>query len=57
MTLVERIKMELSYAREEFRFWARQELRLTRDEFAQKMRAERRIQELERRLVKLTKET
>ena len=42
-----RLQSELAYARENYRFWARQEHRLTRDEYAQKMEAERRVHELE----------
>ncbi len=42
-----RLESELSYARENFRFWARQDQRLTRDEYAQKANAERRVRELE----------
>lgn len=42
-----RLKSELMYARQDYNFWARQEHRLTRDEYAQKMKAERRVRELE----------
>lgn len=42
-----RLQSELLYAREDYKFWARQEHRLTRDEYAQKMAAERRVRELE----------
>lgn len=42
-----RRQSELMHARQDYRFWARQEHRLTRDEYAQKMQAERRVRDLE----------
>lgn len=42
-----RLQSELMYARQNYNFWARQEHRLTRDEYAQKMEADRRVRELE----------
>lgn len=44
-----RIQSELMHAREDYRFWTRQSHRLTRDEYAQKMKAEQRVRELESR--------
>ena len=41
------LQAELGYAKENYRFWARQDHRLTREEYAQKMDAERRVRELE----------
>jgi hypothetical protein len=48
-----RLDGERMYARQDYDFWARQEHRLTRDEYALKMRALRRVQELERAKAKL----
>jgi hypothetical protein len=44
------ILSDLAQAREAFRFWASQEGRLTRDEYAEKMAADRRVAELESEL-------
>lgn len=48
-----RLDGELAHAREQYRFWARQEHRLSREEYADKMRAERLVAELERAKSKL----
>ena len=48
-----RLQSELMYARQEYRVWAQQEHRLTREEYADKMKAERRVAELENAVTKL----
>ena len=54
-TVRTRLDAELAFAREQYRFWARQDGLLTRDEREQKAQAERQVLELEARLSRLRK--
>jgi hypothetical protein len=47
-----RLELELLYAKQDYAFWARQEHRLSKDEYAQKIQAEKKIREIEARIGK-----
>lgn len=49
------LKAELVYARQDYRFWAKQEGRLTKDEAIQKAKAAERIKSLETAIAEFEK--
>lgn len=55
-TRKDKLLSELSHAQADFRFWARQEHRLSRDEYRQKKLAEQRVREIETDLAKETRQ-
>lgn len=54
-TKKDRLLSALSHAQQDFRFWARQEHRLSREEYAQKMNAERRVREIENEIARASR--